>query len=216
MAQGGDSFMAVHFIDRLELNLGIQLTTLIHSVLYNSYAETLNKLKELLCNHENYVPICVLKKHNEDDKKNEITKKFFLKSDLPVKFYFDNGTDKNLIEKHKMHLDNNETSNSVQNLKTFSKQGDTNDVKESYADGRFGSNSMLLEKRSMLKSEYQVPSKLIKKENMESGYVVDDKDLHSTDKSQTTCNHKKKKFNVLWDFNTGKCVDASPAICLSE
>lgn len=75
-----------------------------------------------------------------------------------------------------------------------------------------------LKKRTMFKNEHQVPPKLIKKkENEEFAFRIgsDDKDLNFADKSQVICSHKRKMIDVLWSFNTGKCVDASAVISSS-
>lgn len=253
VAGGGDSLMAVHFIDQLELNLGIQLSSLIQSVLYKSYNETLSKLKELIYNHEGKVPVQVLAKHKEgmkneiaknesmkneiaknDDMKNEITKnegmKNEIKNDLLLNIdasimenaYAD--MEEGLIKKLETHLNKNETlMDDDQTLKADSlcpEPSNSDSIKKSCSAGRlFGSsNTISAEKRTMFKNEHQVPPKLIKKkESKEFACQIgsNDKDLNFVDKSQVICSHKRKVIDVLWSFNTGKCVDASAVISSS-
>lgn len=209
VSAGGNSIMAMHFIGQLQLSLEIELTPLIHSVFHSSYAETLHTLEKLIY------------KQNKKNLKGEITKKEEESSTMEQ--WNDESLKEDSIQKEKSHFDNEILFNSSQSVKADSlknsEQIRLNNKKEASVSGKmvFPKSTTLCDKRDMFENEDQIPTKLFKKEKLkdESGVLDADQDYHSIDNSQATCNHKKKMVEILWTFNTGKCVDASPVISLS-
>eukprot|EP00106_Octopus_bimaculoides_P004599 XP_014772041.1 PREDICTED: acyl-CoA synthetase family member 4-like [Octopus bimaculoides] len=192
LAKGGDSLLAMQFINRLQLDLNLQLNHILPLVLHNPYKDILDIIRESLSKH----------KHSTSDEESKPSE---------LRLSSDNWKGLNKFVKKK-HLEN------VQNTQVHSTDS-VNYINHRQKNiiPKLSKDSLGKPENVNVDDDGILPKKKTKTNNVSNNHYglqskSDSISLEFPKLNSVCCHHRKKEVNIHWTYNTGKCVDASPIV----
>lgn len=184
----------MQFINRLQLDLNLQLNDILPFVLHNPYKDILDIVREALLKYKHSTS-------HEESKSSEL------------KLGSDNWKDINKFVKKK-HLEN------VQNTQVLSTDS-LNYINQRQKNIIPKVSKDSLEKPENVDVDKILPKKKTKINNISNnpyGFQskCDDCSLVFPNLNSVCCHHRKQEVTIRWTYNTGKCVDASPIAAQSR